>query len=166
MISGRFLARAASALSLLAALSAVSCMSDDGGSEPSAANCPDLSSKYFRDSIGDGFYRVLSPNGGETFKVGDSLRVQVTSGALDSEAVIYLAVTRNGLTSSMILPGTPQGNVDPRNHCSWSFLIPDSLRLISGKKIPSASDSVRVRIAKYNFESISDYSDGYFRITP
>jgi hypothetical protein len=165
MISRRFLARAASALSVFAALAAASCMGDDEA-EPAAANCPDLSAKYFRDSVGDGFYRVLSPNGGETFRVGDSMRVQVTSGVLDSEAVLYLAVTRNGLTSSMILPGTPQGNVDPRNHCSWSFLIPDSLRLASGKKIPSVSDSVRIRIAKYNFESISDYSDGYFRITP
>ncbi|MDQ3002955.1 MAG: hypothetical protein M3Y08_17045 [Fibrobacterota bacterium] len=155
------------AASAILALTAVSCESGSTGLAPDGQlTCPELSSKYFRDSTGDGHYRVVSPNGGESFKVGDSLKVRVTSGGNDSEAVVYLAITRNGTLTTVILPGSPSGNIDPRNRCTLAFLVPDSVRGTSGKKVPLVSDSVRIRIAKYNFETISDYSDGYFRVTP
>lgn len=156
--------RPVSAALALAGLLAAACNS---GNEPSEGglSCADLGSRTFRDSVGDGFYRVIAPNGGESFRIGDSLRVRVTSGALDSEAVLYLAVTANGTTSSIILPGTPRTNIDPRSRCDWAFRIPDSLRAASGRNISLVSDSLRIRIAKYSFESVSDYSDGFFRVT-
>jgi hypothetical protein len=158
---------AAFAFLAVLALAAVSC--EDGSTGPvpdDRLGCAELSSRYFGDSASDGHYRVVSPNGGESYKVGDSLKVRVTSGASDSEAVVYLALTRNGTLTTVILPGSPAGNIDPRSRCTLSFLVPDSIRGASGKKVPLVSDSVRIRIAKYNFETISDYSDGYFKVIP
>ncbi|MDB5104786.1 MAG: hypothetical protein JWP91_2475 [Fibrobacteres bacterium] len=166
----RFAARRSGAIGLLslaaitALVLAAACDPGAGPKGDGPVGCADLSSRNFGDSTGDGHYRVVSPNGGETFKVGDSLRILFTSGAQDSEAVVYLSITRNGSTSSVAVPGSPSSNIDPRTRCSMTFLVPDSIRAASGRKIPMASDSVRIRIAKYNFETISDYSDGFFRI--
>lgn len=166
-LAARWKALAAVAVPVVLALAAVSCEGGSTGPVPDEKlGCPELSSRYFGDSALDGHYRVVSPNGGESYKIGDSLKVRVTSGRSDSEAVVYLAITRNGTLTTVILPGSPSGNIDPRSRCTLSFQVPDSVRSASGKKVPLVSDSVRIRIAKYNFETISDYSDGYFKVTP
>jgi hypothetical protein len=155
------------ALAAAAALAAVSC---DSGTSAAPGDgelsCADLSSRYFKDSTGDGFYKVVSPNGGETYHVGDSLKVRVTSGENDSEAIIELAVFREGKSTFIPLPGTPRTRIDTRNLCDWGFPIPDSLSS-GGKKTALVSDSLKVRVTKYGQgEFIYDYSDAFFRILP
>jgi hypothetical protein len=154
------------ALSCAAALAFAACDSADAPPPDTALSCEDLSLRTFRDSAGDDHYRVVSPNGSESFKVGDSLRVLITSGFNDSEAVLELAVFRDGKSTFVPVPGTPRTRIDPRSHCRWNFLIPDSLSA-AGKRISAVSDSVKVRVSKYNQGSlVYDYSDAFFRIVP
>ncbi len=156
--------RFAGAGCVLAALSIAACNSGTSAA-PKEASCPELGNQVFLDSTEQGHYRVISPNGGEVFKVGDTLEVVVASGVNDSEALVQLAVTVNGTLKRVILPGLPPRSVNPRAKCRIRFPIPDSLEAGFGSKFSLVSDSVRIRIAWYNNESYQDFSDGYFRIT-
>jgi hypothetical protein len=90
----------------------------------------------------------------------------MTSGANDSEAVLELAVFREGKSTFVAVPGTPRTRIDPRSQCRWQFLIPDSLGAV-GKRISMVSDSIKVRVSKYNQGGlVYDYSDAFFRILP
>lgn len=161
---GRFIIRAAFASGL--ALAAVSCMTRESDGGPESLSCGDLSAATFGDSAGEDHYRVIAPNGGESFHVGDSLTVAMTAGANDSEAVLELAVFHDGKSTFVPVPGTPRTRIDPRSQCRWKFLIPDSLGSV-GRQVSMASDSIKVRVSKYNQGGlVYDYSDAFFRILP
>jgi hypothetical protein len=161
---GRLIPRAAIASAL--ALAAVSCMTEGSKAGPETLSCADLSARTFGDSAGEDHYRVVAPNGGEAFHVGDSLTVAMTSGANDSEAVLELAVFREGKSTFVAVPGTPRTRIDPRGQCRWKFLIPDSLGAV-GRKISMVTDSAKIRVSKYNQSGlVYDYSDAFFRILP
>jgi hypothetical protein len=147
----------------VAALSIAACVSvnSDPGRE---ATCPELGNGAFPDSTDQGHYRVIAPNGGESYRIGDTLEVVVASGVNDSEALIQLAVTVNGAIKQVLLPGLPPRAVNPRAQCRIRFRIPDSLGTGIGSRFSAVSDSVRIRIAWYNQESYRDFSDGYFKI--
>ena len=148
---------------LLTALMAASCMT--GNSDPGKeASCAELGSKYFLDSSDQGHYRIVSPNGGESFKVGDTVKVVVASGVSDSEALIQLAVTVKGSLRIVALPGLANHSINTRTQCRMDFVIPDSVESGFGSRFSLVSDSVRIRIAWYNHDTYRDYSDGYFRI--
>jgi hypothetical protein len=149
------------------ALAAASCTTDGSKDGPETLSCAELSAKTFGDPAGEDQYRVVAPNGGEAFHVGDSLTVAMTSGANDSEAVLELAVFREGKSTFFVaVPGTPRTRIDPRSQCRWRFLIPDSLGSVGGR-ISMASDSIKVRVSKYNQGGlVYDYSDAFFRILP
>lgn len=158
---------------LAAALLAAACDSETGGPGPqAAASCAELSAELSASVPGDAsgepqdLYRVIAPNGGGIYRVGDSLEVVVASGVNDREGVIHLALFRNGEVGYYPLPGSPRTSIDPRKDCRWRFAVPDSVGL-AGAKISLVSDSVKIRHARYNFEaSVYDYSDGFFRILP
>ncbi len=148
------------------ALAAFSCTPEESNDDPETLSCADLSARTFGDSAGEDHYRVIAPNGGEAFHVGDSLTVAMTSGASDSEAVLELAVFRDGRSAFVAVPGTPRTRIDPRSQCRWKFLIPDSLGAV-GRSISMVSDSIKVRVSKYNQSGlVYDYSDAFFRILP
>ncbi|GEM_PF-1371359 len=160
----RILLFAIPSTAVLAIFALLACDSGTGPAADEALSCPDLSSRYFRDSIGDGHYRIIAPNGGKAYHTGDSLKVIATSGADDSEAVLELAVFRGGKSTFVPVPGTPRTSIDLRNRCQWSFRIPDSLSA-AGKKISLVSDSIKIRVARYGQEGfVFDYSDAFFRI--
>ena len=151
------------------ALAALACAclacdkSANGTDDPGSLTCPELTSRYFQDSADQGHYRVVSPNGGESYHTGDSLIVTLASGVEDGEALVQLDVRVGGVFKRGVLPGFANKAVDTRTRCHLGFRIPDSLTVGSGR-IPLLADSVRVRIAWYNHEDFQDFSDGYFRI--
>ena len=154
----------AAAAACLLSLALFSCdKSPNGPTDVAAISCSDLTSRYFKDSIESGHYRVVSPNGGESFKPGDSLIVTLASGVNDGEALVQLDVRVGGVSRRGSLPGFPNKAVDSRTNCHLGFRIPDSLTVSSGR-IALVSDSVRIRVAWYGHEDFQDYSDGYFRI--
>jgi hypothetical protein len=137
-----------------------------GNSAPAKEpSCSELGTGVFLDSADQGHYRVIAPNGGESYHVGDTLEVVVASGVNDSEALIQLAVTVNGVIRQVQLPGLPPRAINPRAQCRIRFRIPDSLGTGTGARFSLVSDSVRIRISWYSFDSVRDFSDGYFRIT-
>ncbi len=158
-------------LNLRAALAAsvfafclLSCDQSPAGPEDlSAASCSDLTARFFKDSADQGHYRVVAPNGGQSYKVGDSVKVTLASGLGDGEALVQLDVTVNGSFKRGVLPGFPNKAVDTRDKCHLGFRIPDSLTVNSGR-IALVSDSVRIRVAWYNHEDFQDFSDGYIKI--
>lgn len=166
--------RAWMGLSLLAAaLLAAACNRETAGPEPqTAASCAELSAELSksapRGASGDpqDLYKVIAPNGGETYHVGDTLEVVVAAGVYDQEGIIHLTVFRNGEVGFHPLPGSPNTSIDPRKDCRWRFAIPDSVGS-AGAKTSLVSDSVKIRHARYNHEgSVYDYSDGFFRVLP
>ena len=157
----------AAGLAILAVLACLACLSCDkspsGPDDPASLSCPDLTRKYFGDSAEPGHYRVVAPNGGESFHTGDSVTVTLASGINDGEALVQLDVWVNGAPKRGVLPGFSNRAIDTRSKCHLGFRIPDSLTVSSGR-IALVSDSVRIRVAWYNHEENQDYSDGYFRI--
>lgn len=134
-----------------------------GPPDPAQSSCSDLTARYFKDSSDQGLYRVVSPNGGESFHTGDSLVVTLASGKNDGEALVQLEVRTGGVSRRGSLPGFANKAVDTRVNCHLGFRIPDSLTVSSGR-IALVADSVRIRVAWYPHEEFQDFSDGYFRI--
>ena len=109
----------------------------------------------------DTVYRIISPNGGETFHVGDQCTVRVMS-KLSGSALLNIVIGRYTLfPPSGPLSQYMQGNsaVD-----TIIFTIPDSLTQLGGGNVSSVTDSCLLEINKYTDEGILDYSDCYFRI--
>jgi hypothetical protein len=112
-------------------------------------------------------YKVLAPNGGEIFYVGDTVKVLVTS-RLTGNARLLLEYGNGRKTFS--LPGTGGGGgVDPRSQCRWEFAIPDAF--VDEWNPPSyefsaVSDSVRLRIEDYLYPQVNEYdvSDDFFAV--
>jgi hypothetical protein len=105
---------------------------------------------------------LLSPNGGEVYRIGDSLRIQLRP--VYENVGLKLSVNDGeflldvpGLTSSFYPAGRP----------SVAFAVPDSIydRFSSGN-VSVVSDRCRIRVFRYN--SSSDYveSDTTFAILP
>jgi hypothetical protein len=113
-------------------------------------------------------FKVIFPNGGETFTVGDSITVRVGSNAAGNSALVYLVVKTPALTKRLRMPGTPSGSsLNPRTTCEISFRIPASITETDGTAYSLVSDDVKVRIAAYNSESLfNDESDASFIIRP
>jgi hypothetical protein len=157
---------AAIVLAGASALFLASCDSGADAPDDAALSCPELGAKHFGKPVDDGHYQVISPNGGEAFRIGDSLRVLAASGQNDSEAVLELAVFRDGKSTFVAVPGTPRSSIDLRAKCHWNFLIPDSAGA-SGRKVSLVSDSLKIRVARYGQEGfVYDYSDAFFSILP
>jgi hypothetical protein len=157
------------AVMLLAAGLMLSLSSCDSGTEApgdAALSCPELGAKHFGSPTDDGHYQVIAPNGGESFRIGDSLRVIAAGGIHDSEAVLELAVFRGGKSTFVAVPGTPRSSIDLRSRCHWDFLIPDSAGTV-GRRVSLVSDSLKIRVARYGQEGfVYDYSDAFFNIVP
>jgi hypothetical protein len=132
-------------------------------------SCEDIGDAATRSAPnqGDPVFKVISPNGGETYKVGDSITVKLGSNAAGTSALAYLIVGSGATTKRLRLPGTPSNrDVNPRVTCEVSFRIPESI-VESGVTFSLVSDAVKVRVAAYNSETLYfDESDATFRIIP
>jgi hypothetical protein len=133
-------------------------------------SCADLGDDATRSAANQGepSFKVIYPDGGETFTVGDSITVRVGSNAAGNSALVYLVVKTPALTKRLRMPGTPSGSsLNPRTTCEISFRIPTGITETDGTVYSLVSDDVKVRIAAYNSESLfNDESDASFIIRP
>lgn len=110
----------------------------------------------------DPVFRFISPNGGETFHVGDQCTVKVTSQLFVASAVLYVVIGRYNLSpQSGIMATTLQGNSAVS---TVIFTVTDSLMQQGGGNVSSVSDSCLIKISSYSNPLYMDYSDCYFRI--
>lgn len=112
-------------------------------------------------------FKVISPDGGEHYKVGDSITVRLAANSKGTSAMAYLVVKNPAGTRRLRLPGTSATNsMNPRTACEVSFRIPGTITE-GGTAHSLVSDSVKVRVAAYNLESLFfDESDASFSIAP
>jgi len=129
---------------------------------PEASGCPHWPPTQPVDTF-DPEFRIISPNGGEMFHVGEQCTVKVTSRLSVSAAVLHVVIGRYILTPPPfdIMAASLQGSsvVD-----TIIFAIPDSLQEMGGGMVSSVSDSCLMQIFDYSHPQYLDYSDCYFRI--
>ena len=99
--------------------------------------------------------------------MGDSITVRLAANAKGISAMTYLVVRNAAGTRRLRLPGTPTTTgLNPRTTCEVSFRIPETITE-SGIAYSLVSDTVKVRIAAYNSETLyNDESDAAFSIRP
>lgn len=112
-------------------------------------------------------FKVVSPDGGESFKVGDSITVRLGANSKGTSALAYLIIRTPVSVVRLRLPGTPATrDMNPRTDCDVSFRIPATI-VESGAAISLVSSEVKIRVAAYNSETLyNDESDGFFSILP
>jgi hypothetical protein len=106
---------------------------------------------------------LRSPNGGEVFRIGDSMHVRMLpSEELANVKLIiytdddYLNLSLPGLGGGILLMGEPV----------YSFVIPDSLTDAVYGRVSLVSDSCRIRVGRYSQPSHYVESAEYFSIIP
>jgi hypothetical protein len=122
---------------------------------PAASDCP-----HPPDPL-DTTYRIISPNGGETFHVGEQCTVRVIS-RLSGSALISIVIGPNILSP----PSGPIGKYMQGNSAvdTVIFTVPDSLMELVGGYVSSVTDSCLIKVSSYAHPQLLDYSDCYFRI--
>jgi hypothetical protein len=111
-------------------------------------------------------YRIISPNGGETFHIGQPCTLNVWS-RLTGSAKILILIGRYSLTPQEYLGAW--GMVFEKDSAinKIIFNIPDSLYdMASDQNVYSVTDSCLIKIENYSNPQYNDYSDCYFRIAP
>lgn len=103
---------------------------------------------------------VTSPNGGETFGIGETMTIAWSGNPEDVGAVVVDLSVDNG-DSWTIISGTTSipGFTEGMTTGSFAFSIPESIRDIN-----LVSTSCLVRVCDYMTPQFSDHSDGVFAI--
>jgi hypothetical protein len=152
-------------LLLCAPLALMHCGEDTAGPK----SCEDIGDEATRSAPNqdEPAFKVISPNGGEHWKVGDSVTVRLGANSKGTSALAYLVVKGPAGTRRLRLPGTSATNdINPRTTCEVSFRIPATLTE-GGIAYSLVSDTVKVRLAAYNLETLYfDESDAPFSIAP
>ena len=102
-----------------------------------------------------------SPQGGEVFQVGDSIRLYLFP--VDEQLDVRLLIERGGDQLVIQPPGATNffiGFLEPYH----AYYIPDSVYDIVGW-VPLVSDSCKMQVTRYN-TSVSCVTRGYFSIIP
>jgi hypothetical protein len=108
-------------------------------------------------------YRVMSPNGGETFTTGDTLKIKVIAADDEKDAQIEIRfVDQAGTIRLALWPGQTQ-SLNLHEQCEFSTVIPDSI-LAGSAKVRLISDKVKIRVSNYSTSSFRDESDTTFTI--
>jgi hypothetical protein len=133
---------------------------DDNGSMAEAL-CDQI------DTTDDIHFRVIYPNGGELFRVGDTVDIQVCSEDPDlhllGEAAVELSV--DGGINWLAVTGT----VSPDESIITHVIPPTYLGYDENNNeisVDAVSDNCRIRINSYVAPQDYDISDGSFRIVP
>jgi hypothetical protein len=105
-------------------------------------------------------YKILYPNGGETFMVGQQCTVKVTT-IRNGNAMLNITFN-NGLNWDL-LPGLDR-SINPAIDSLIVFTIPDSVSIGKGKKISTVSDYCWLQIMDYGNPNFKDLSDAPFSI--
>ncbi len=104
-------------------------------------------------------YRVVRPNGGEIFYVGQACTVTVSS-VREGQAKLELEIDAGKVQA--LLPGFLH-SINPQTDSVFIFQIPDSINY-SGQMISTISSQCRILIMDYSNSSFFDKSDNYFEI--
>jgi hypothetical protein len=107
----------------------------------------------------DPLYRVVRPNGGEIFHVGQPCTVTVSS-VREGRAMLELDIDAG--KEQILLPGFLH-SINPQTDSIFIFQIPDSLDDF-GQMISTISSQCRILIMDYSDHSFRDESDNYFEI--
>lgn len=154
---------------LLAALIFLGCDEEDKEPGPGPtpfAKCAELSDSLFPDTLRNGLaqFKVVTPNGGSSFKVGQEMRVVVGGADYTSALVDLVVFGANG--GAARVPGFPATNgIKPHEKCEWRFAVPESVTTVQNKRIALVSDSVKVKITDYSDGESFDYSDAFFSVS-
>ncbi len=105
-------------------------------------------------------YKILYPNGGEKFVVGQQCTVRVTT-IRNGNAMLNITFD-NGLNWDL-LPGLNR-SINPAIDSQIVFNIPDSVSVGRGKKISTVSDNCWLEIVDYGNSNFKDMSDAPFSI--
>jgi hypothetical protein len=114
----------------------------------------------------DPIYQILKPNGGESYKVGDTLQVIAIAGNNEPDAILDFRIEdETGKTASVLWP-TQTRSFRLQDSCIYTMVLPESLS-VGGRRYSLVSSRVKMRVSNYNTPSqIFDMSDDYFRISP
>jgi hypothetical protein len=102
-------------------------------------------------------YRVISPNGGETYHIGDTCLIKFTA---RKHGQIKLMISVDGGKMISLLPGVIAA-IDPFQTPEFRFVIPESIDDAS-----AVSDKCLIVIRDYTQSKYEDQSDGFFSIVP
>jgi hypothetical protein len=116
-------------------------------------------------------YHVVAPNGGETFHIGDTMRIVVTSYRIGGGAGLDLIFGQNDL--SILSQLNVSGNLYPYIDSVYKFYIPESLYVpfyntqthqADQRAVSTISAQCKIKVFDYNTASLYDESDAYFSI--
>jgi len=146
-------------------LAASLCVCNKSSTQPSSTNCPNSPQPGPLDSF-DPWYRIISPNGGETFHVGQPCTVSVKA-KLRPTSNADITIDIGG---AELFPSGPapiaislKGN---DTITSVVFTVPDTFVQQGGSPVSAISDKCLIRVQDYNSPQYGDYSDCYFSIKP
>lgn len=101
--------------------------------------------------------KVISPNGGETYTLGQTIDIKWSSKCIDSKALVYLNIgVKDSQAVSELLDG-----LKVANNGSYNFAIPSNYN-VGGNK--SNKYEVGISYIYGNGEQVSDISDNSFTI--
>ena len=106
-------------------------------------------------------YRILQPNGGEVFSVGQACTVKVTS-VRPGKAMLKLSINAGKIQA--LLPGF-LASINPQTDSLFVFEIPDSIGN-GGQNYSTISQQCKILVIDYSNPSYQDASDQYFEIQP
>lgn len=123
---------------------------------------------YSAPDTGDSM-RVLYPNGGEIFSIGDTMPIAWRGGKTTFTGAVIELSTDRGLTWMQINNDSGMSVTDPRwGFCAWK--VPSQLfnpdAGTGGAMVPTASGACLLRLRDYTDKNLSDRSDAVFTIVP
>jgi hypothetical protein len=150
---------------LFTILAASLCVCNKSSTGPDTAHCPNSPQPVAIDNF-DPWYRIVSPNGGETFHVGQPCTVSVKS-RLPPVASAIITVDIEGM---VLYPnGVAPVAISPKGNdvvATVVFTVPDTFVQQGGSPVSAISDKCLIRVQDYNSPQYGDYSDCYFSIKP
>ncbi len=106
---------------------------------------------------------LRSPNGGEAYHIGDTMRVELLP--TQTLVVVKLVIYRDGDYADLGIPGY-NGQLWPPSQPLVSFVVPDSLTDALFGRMGLVSDSCHIRVLDYTSPTTYVESAGYFSIAP
>ncbi|HUI91761.1 MAG TPA: immunoglobulin domain-containing protein [Chitinivibrionales bacterium] len=127
------------------------------------AGCPFPDTAQHLDPL-DPAYHIITPNGGETFHVGQPCTLIVWS-RLSGSAEIALVIGPSSLTPPEDFGAWGTTFSADSSYDTVVFTVPDSLwDKYSFQNVSSITDSCLFNVTYYKYPQFGDYSDCYFRI--
>jgi hypothetical protein len=158
-------------------LIAMVCSCNDSATNPQEPKCPLFPQNTIPLDLADPMIRIVSPNGGEVFHVGQQCTVKVCSRyAPAGGAEMRIVIGGKAYTTPQYYPGPMNVNSMQGDSSEFAqhgdsvviasiFAIPDTLYQLSNTtKISSISNECVIEIRSYSPPYYPDTSDCYFSI--